>query len=319
MKVGLIGGVNSSFVTLKKLVEHSINVTDVFGYKPSPGMIVSGYNDFETFCEQENIIFHPFTKINDKKDLIVSLNFDVLFVVGISQLVTEEIINGPKYGCIGFHPTLLPKGRGRAPLAWLVKENEDGAANFFLINEEADAGPIFVQEKFPITEEDDAKSAEDKVLSSINKALDKWLPDLKSGIWNPKPQDEILATEYGVRKPDDGLINWSKNADEIINQIRATALPHPGAYSYHEDQKVIIYKAEFEKKLKIKGCIGRILKIRSYDYLIQTGNGVIWIKNLVGNKKIKIGDKFGYQSDDEIFKLKRDILQIKKKLGIYNE
>ncbi|WP_058369819.1 formyltransferase family protein [Psychrobacter sp. ENNN9_III] len=146
MRVGLIGGVESSALTLQKLHEHGLDVVGVFGYKPNITKFVSGHCDLEPFCLENSISGHcdlepfclensisftPFTKINDHIEEIQSLELDYLFVVGISQLVSKDIIQAPKLGAIGFHPTKLPEGRGRAPLAWLVHEAQEGAATFF--------------------------------------------------------------------------------------------------------------------------------------------------------------------------------------------
>lgn len=319
MKVGLIGGVNSSFITLKKLVEHKINITDVFGYEPSEGMIVSGYNNFNNFCNENNIKYHPFTRINDQTKFIQKLKLDALFVVGLSQLVCDEIIESPTLGCIGFHPTLLPKGRGRAPLAWLVHEVQPGAATFFVITDVADAGPIFIQEPFEVEAGDDALSVENKILESIETALDKWLPEFKKGIWDPVPQNELESTEFGVRRPDDGLISWNLPASDIIRIIKTAASPHPGAYTFLGLNKIIINKANLEENVAIKGCVGRILKIRNDHYLVQTGNGLIWINDCNSEVKFKVGDRLGYLVEDEIFQLKKDLNTIKIKLGMFNE
>jgi methionyl-tRNA formyltransferase len=316
MKVGLIGGVNSSFVTLQKLVEHNLNITDVFGYKPSLGMIVSGYNDFEKFCFVRSINYHPFTKINDKADLIKNLNFDVLFIVGISQLVNDTIVDSAKIGCVGYHPTMLPEGRGRAPIAWLVYEKKDGAANFFVITDEADAGPIFIQEPFAVTKEDDAQTVEKKLLEATKVALDKWLPTLANGEWDPKPQNELLVTEFGVRKPDDGLIQWAFSADTVINIIRTSAPPHPGAYTFLGNDKVIINKVSEENELRIKGCTGRVLKTKNDRILVQTGDGLVWLSKVETAATIRVGDRLGYLPEQEIFELKNEIKQIKEHLGI---
>ena len=70
---------------------------------------------------------------------------DLLFVTGLSQIVKPPLLNLPRIGCIGFHPTWLPKGRGRAPLGWLVLDGVPGAATFFLdgrgLGFGADTGP----------------------------------------------------------------------------------------------------------------------------------------------------------------------------------
>ena len=146
----LIGGVNSSAVTLHKLIEHDMDIAKVYGYEPKKTQLVSGYHNFSEVCACNSINYTPFQKINDHIEEIEELDFDVLFVVGLSQLVSEKIINTAKAGAIGFHPTQLPKGRGRAPIAWLVDEVTNGAATFFVLEEEADAGAIFEQESFEV-------------------------------------------------------------------------------------------------------------------------------------------------------------------------
>jgi methionyl-tRNA formyltransferase len=317
VKVGFIGGVNSSFCTLKKLVEYEFDIVCVLGYKPSEKMVVSGYNDFELFCMEKNISFTPFTRINEHAELIKELNLDVLFVVGISQLISKEIIDTPRLGCIGYHPTLLPKGRGRAPVAWIVHELENGAANFFLITDEADAGPIFIQEPFEVEERDDAGSVEGKILQATDKALDKWLPDLKLGNWNPVAQDDKFATEYGVRKPEDGLIDWEKNSNSIVRLIRTSAPPHPSAYTYLGLNKLIINKVELDLCLNIKGCVGRVLKITGNVLIVQAGNGVIKLTDwTIEGDPPKVGNRLGYLVQEEIYLLKLEINEIKQKLGM---
>ena len=320
MRVGLIGGVSSSFVTLKKLIEHGFNVSAVFGYKPSEGMVVSMYCDFEKYALDNGLKFYAFTKINDHSSQVREAKLDVIFVVGISQLISNEIINSARLGCIGFHPTALPKGRGRAPLAWMVKNSENGAASFFQITNVADAGPIFVQEGFKVSEEDDVSSVESRLLEAMDVALDRWLPKLKSGQWNPINQNDYEATEYGLRKPEDGLIDWSNSANSILSLIRASSYPHPGAFSYSGLEKIVVNKARLELSFKIEGCVGRILKVKEGELLIQTGKGLIWISSLqIQGGLPKVGERLGYMSEVEINKLKRELNDIKKYIGMLDE
>ena len=83
----------------------------------------------------------------------------------------------PRLGSVGFHPTFLPAGRGRAPLAWLTLDTGPGAASFFLIDDGIDSGPIFVQEPFEVTPQDYAGDVGTKLLDATTRALDRWLPE----------------------------------------------------------------------------------------------------------------------------------------------
>ena len=311
MKIGLIGGVKSSAITLQKLCEHKLDVVEVFGYQPKNKTLVSGYYDLKTLCSESSINFTSFIKINDHAEKIQSLELDFLLVVGISQLVSVDIIKAPKLGAIGFHPTKLPKGRGRAPLAWLVHEAEEGAATFFMLESIADAGAIVAQKGFDVSVDDTAKTVEAKVYKAMASALDTLLPQLANGELIGIEQNDSLATEFGIRKPDDGLIDWSDSAYKIDRLIKAASDPHPGAFTYSEMKKIKVKASRPEKELNIKGIQGRILKINKNEVLVQTGVGLIWIA--IGSEdlnKLRVGSLLGYKVDFEIHELKKQIVEL---------
>ena len=313
MRIGLIGGVKSSAITLQKLYEHKLEIVEVFGYQPKSTEMVSGYYDLEILCSENSINFTPFVKINDHTQKIQSLDLDFLLVVGISQLVSNTIIDAPKIAAIGFHPSKLPKGRGRAPLAWLVHEAEEGAATFFMLESIADAGAIVAQKCFDVNIDDTAESVETKVYAAMTSALDILLPQLANGELTAIEQENSLATEFGIRKPEDGLINWSCSAYKIDRLIKAASTPHPGAFTYLESRQIAVLTSRIEKELKIKGVQGRILKVNGHEALVQTGEGIIWISTVSDDMAtLKVGRLLGYKVDQEIFALKKEIAELKE-------
>lgn len=309
-KIVVIGAVNTTKHTLKNLVENDFDVVGVLGHEPSLKQKVSGWVDLEDLSSQYGLNYKGFKTINDSENIqwAKEKKPDIIFAVGFSQLMSEDWLNMPRLGCVGFHPTHLPKGRGRAPLAWSVLEQAKGTATFFLMGKGADDGPIFVQETFDIKEEDDATSVGKKIEEAINISLSDWLPQLKRGIWEPIQQEESEATWYGKRTAEDGIINWNNSAYYIDRLIKASTKPHPGAYTYFKDEKIIIWKSSLEKNIPIKGVVGRVLIIDDLKgYLVQCGTGLIWLKNLTleNNLKLRVGDKLGYDIEDEIFKIKK--------------
>lgn len=319
LKVGVIGAVGSTAFTIKSLQEHGFNIVGVLGHEPVNKERVSGLCDLRSLADSHQIPFQSFIKINDTKHLcwMREKNPDIIFAVGFSQILSEEWLNMPKLGCVGFHPTLLPRGRGRAPLAWIVLEERRGAASFFLMRKGADDGPIFVQVPFELEEDDDASSTGNRINSAIKEALNLWLPELKRGIWNPIPQDESKATWYGKRNPEDGLINWHCKASSIDRLIKASAKPHPGAYTYFKDFKITIGASNLEKDISIKGVVGRILlQLDQKGYLVQCGEGLIWVRDLKLTdemKGLKVGDRLGYRLEDEIYEIWKEIKKLKDK------
>lgn len=325
-KVIVIGSVGSSRLTLLKLVEKGFNVIGVFGLELDDVSSVSGYFSMENICIEHDINYYPFKKIIDQEDVIKELSPDIIFAVGISQLISKEILNIPSKGTVGFHPTLLPEGRGRAPLAWLVLKSRHGAASFFEISDGIDDGPIFVQEKFEINSKDDASSIEIKMNKAIETSLDRWLPSLKSGQWEPIEQDNKQASEFGKRNPIDGIIDWSESALSIDRLVKATTKPHPGAYSFVGENKLLIWKCSIEDKEPIEGVVGRILKIREADkaLLVQTGEGLLWIEDYsfdnsnkedIKKMNFRIGQKIGYSIQHEIYKLKNEVEFLKMRIN----
>ncbi|AZA85008.1 hypothetical protein C1637_22270 [Chryseobacterium lactis] len=316
-KVLVIGAVNTTAKIIQKLVDHNLHVVGVLGHEPKNKDKVSGWADLSLLSSTFNIDYKGFTKINDDANLKWALEAkpDIIFAVGFSQLLHEQWFSISKLGCIGFHPTMLPLGRGRAPLAWITLEQTYGSASFFLMGKGADDGPIFSQSIFKVEENDDAGSVETKILKHIDVALDQWLPELKKGFWNPIPQAEYLASYYGVRKEEDGLINWNDNAGSINRLIKAASRPHPGAYTYCKDEKLTIWSSRIEKEIQFKGVIGRVLlKNDEGKLLIQTGQGLVWIEDyeFVDQEiSINVGDKLGYNIEDEIYKIKKDLKKLK--------
>jgi methionyl-tRNA formyltransferase len=309
MKVGLIGSVKSSETVLLQLIKYQFNVVGVLGFNPENKENVSGWTDLSKTAQKERIPYSDYQKINDRKhlDWMSEKQPDVIFAVGFSQLISKDWLDLPRLGCIGFHPTCLPKGRGRAPLAWLVLEEKMGAASFFLMGEGADDGSIFVQEPFVIEQEDDASSVGFKIGKAMEVALGKWLPRLKADEWNPIPQEEMLASWYGKRTPFDGVINWNQSAYSIDRLIKSATKPHPGAFTFWKDKKMIIWQSKIEENISIKGVVGRVLISRDQCYLIQCGEGLLWISNVEDDILPNVGDKLGYNVEYEIYKIKNGL------------
>lgn len=319
-KVGIIGSVNSTAITIEKLHEHAFNIKGILGYEPENTKSISGWRDLRALSRKLDIPFRGFEKINNEDHIAWMRNkkIDILFAVGFSQLLGEEWLKMPSLGCIGFHPTRLPKGRGRAPLAWIILEERKGAACFFLMGEGADDGPVFIQQPFEVKDSDDATSVQTLILDATRKALDTWLPELKAGVWNPQPQDDHLASWYGKRTPLDGLIDWDNSAVDIDRLIKASTKPHPGSYTFHKRKKLRIWKSSLESHINIRGVVGRVLlKDHEKGCLVQCGQGLLWINqyNFDDDSDIevlKVGHKLGFSVQEEIFKLWEQINKITK-------
>jgi methionyl-tRNA formyltransferase len=322
----LAGSVNSSFRTLQALLRHRLKVVGVLGLSAAKSANVSGYTRLDSIARAEGIPFVEFEDVNAPVivDTVRCWAPDVFFIVGLSQMVKKDLLNIPRMGCVGFHPTALPEGRGRAPVAWMAMEGRSGAATFFMMNERADAGPILAQEPFPVTDADYSADVVEKLEAAIDVALDRWLPRLKEGEWKAVPQAEDRATFYGKRAPEDGIIHWEWPAEKILSLIRAASRPYPGAYTFFGNRKWIIWRAEREMEIPFRGVAGRILDFdKSRGWLVQTGDGLLRLTQTefepapIGEQPLppKIGALLGYEAENEIYLLKKRLAAMETRLS----
>jgi len=326
MRIVVAGAVTSTSLTLDALIRHGADVAGVLQLSRERAHTVTGYTSLDAIAGQAGISCATFQNINDPEIVARARDWqpDLMFVVGLSQLVRDEMMAIPKLGCIGFHPTFLPSGRGRAPLAWLTLDNGPGAASFFLIDQGIDSGPIFEQEPYEIRPEDDAGDVLRKMETAMATALDRWLPRLLAGEWNPRSQDEFLATYNCKRGPEDGLIDWHRSALEIHALIRAAARPHPGAYCWSRDRRLIIWKAEQETRLPWRGVPGRVLQIDAErGVLVQTGDGLLWLTSLqyadepsevAPAAALRVGQKLCLTVQDELASLRQRVADLESRL-----
>lgn len=327
MRIVVAGATVSTHQTLEALVRHGAEIVGVLQLRNESSHTVTAFSQLDKLAEPHGIPCATFRNINELEivEQVREWQPDLMFVVGLSQLVRDEMMSIPKRGCVGFHPTFLPVGRGRAPLAWLTLDGQPGAATFFMIDEGVDSGPIFVQETFEVAPEDYASDVERKLAAATAAGLDRWLPELLSGVWNPRSQDEFLATYNGRRSIDDGLLDWYQSSDDIHTLIRAASTPHPGAYTWHQGRKLIVWRAELEKHLPWRGAVGRVLHTEAErGALVQTGDGLVWLTQVQFSEDtvacpaqtvLKVGIKLGFVIQDEVARLRDRVDDLETRLS----
>ncbi len=173
--------------------------------------------------------------INDNSsiELLQSLNLDLLFVIGWSQILGSAALSASRLGAIGAHASMLPHNRGSAPINWALIHGESSSGNSLIwLTEEVDEGGIIDQTEFPITPYDTCETLYEKVALSNHLMIQTLLPKLFAGerpnCKQPKTDQPVLPR----RRPSDGLLNWNQPANEIYNFVRALTRPYPGAFSF---------------------------------------------------------------------------------------
>lgn len=298
MKTILIGSVGSSKAVLDEMIKIKFPIDMVFSLDEKYSSNVSGYYPLHELAENNNIPYKKFRKINDQEniDLMKEINPDYIFVIGLSQLISRDVINLAKKGAVGFHPTPLPKFRGRAALVWQillgVKETK---CSLFFIDEGIDSGDIIAQESYLIEDNDYATDVIKKCHDAFRRLIERTLPKLINEEIQPIKQNEDEATYLLKRSPEDGRIDWTKPSETIQRLVRAVSKPYPGAFSEYDGKaKIIFWKADSINNNKYFGIPGQIARITPdyIDIICTTGMLRVYEYENVDNVKLTEGYKF---------------------------
>lgn len=203
---------------------------------------------------------------------IRALSPDLIFSFYYRHMIAEEILNLARLGAYNVHGSLLPKYRGRAPINWAIVHGEtETGATLHVMVKRPDAGDIVDQERVPIGPEETAREVFAQVAVAARRVLERSLDNLLVGRAPRRSQDESQATYFGERKPEDGRIDWRKDARAIFNLIRAVTHPYPGAFTEFQGKQFFIWWAKPEAGAAARP--GEVLS--SAPLRIATGNGCI--------------------------------------------
>lgn len=204
----------------------------------------SGRIYLDDYANRSGVDLIKTTNINEPevKDAIKKANLDYLLVIGWSQIVGHQVFPLIKYGLFGMHPTLLPQGRGRAPIPWtILKGLTKSGVSMFEIRPDVDSGDIVGVEKFNISSNETSKTLYEKARKAHIRLIRHAWPALKAGTLSAKPQDETKASYWPKRSPDDGIITEDMTLEAIDRLVRALTHPYPGAFLIEKEKKLIIW------------------------------------------------------------------------------
>lgn len=227
-----------------------VELVGVVNLKPESAVNKANYDSYIDLVQKYNLNIYYCENVNEIGciDFIKKFKPDIIIQSGWSQKFGSELLNIPRFACIGEHPAPLPKGRGAACVNWAIITGEkEWGDTFFHMEEKYDTGVIYSQEYFSIELYDDVKTVYDKVADASVKTLKKHLVDWTNGILNGEVQDDLKATHFPRRRPSDGEFDFNQNALNIYNQIRGQTKPYPGAFFYANingiNRKIYVWKA----------------------------------------------------------------------------
>lgn len=240
----------------------------------------------EYALEQGLPVFQP-EKARDLEfvALLKELNPDVIAVTAFGQILPESILNIPKYGCINVHGSLLPKYRGAAPMQWSIINGEKvtGITTMFMAKG-MDTGDMLLKTEVEITSEDNFASIHDKMAQAGAELLLETLTALQAETVERVPQNHEEATYAPMITKETGHIDWTKNAEEIINLMRGLD-PAPGAYAIYEEETLKLFKGIKAEGDYRQGKPGEVVDITKKGFVVKCGDGALIITELQATGK----------------------------------
>ncbi len=244
----------------------------------------------ELALKEEILIYQP-EKVRDASfiDTLRSLEADVMVVVAYGRILPKTILDIAPMGCINVHASLLPAYRGAAPINWAIARGEKvTGVTTMVIDEGLDSGDMLLKKEVPIEQDDNTETLYETLSLEGAKLLIETLEGLKDGSIKREVQDETLVTYAPIISKEDGLIDWSKNASDIINLIRGM-YPWPSAHTKIKGKMLKVLSATAKDG---NGKPGEIIKVNKDSIEVATGKGLVEILELQleGKKRMKTGD-----------------------------
>ncbi len=191
---------------------------------------------------------------------VAGLAPDLLVLISYTKILKEPLVSTPRFGTINVHGGKLPDYRGASVLNWQIIQGErEGGVAILQVDEGIDTGPILAEARYPIAPTDTFKEVSAKTIKISPRLLIEVLRGLEAGTLTPRPQPSGGAY-WHKRRPEDGRIQWqTMSAVDVHNLVRALAKPCPGAYTFLDGKKVILWRTDLLEET-FRGIPGRLVR-----------------------------------------------------------
>ena len=256
MNIVFMGTPDFAVPSLKRLIEE-YNVTAVLTQpdKPKGRGKKMAYSAVKEEALKHGIPVYQPIKLKDDIDLIEKLKElkpDFIIVVAFGQILTKEVLDIPKYGCINLHASLLPMYRGAAPLNWAIINGEKVSGNTtMLMDVGLDTGDMILKDEVEITNNMTTGELHDILMVRGADLLIKSIEGIVNGnIVLQKQEDETFYAK--MLDKNIANINWNKSSIEIHNLVRGLN-PWPIAYTNYKGERMKIYETEVFRRKNFNG------------------------------------------------------------------
>jgi methionyl-tRNA formyltransferase len=277
LRIALLGQAAFAEKALAALVDHGEEIVHVFAPPDPP----AGKPDALTATARARglALSQPRSFKNDAAfEHFKTLDADLAILAFVTLIVPERILYAPRYKSICFHPSLLPRHRGASGINWaIIQGDAETGVTWFWPDKGIDTGPILVQKRVPIAENDTVGSIYFNTLFPMGiDAMVEAVDLIKSGSAPALVQDESKATYEPPCRDEHAKIDFAKPAREVFNLIRGCD-PQPGAFASVGDKRLRLYEATFSAG-RADDEPGTIVAIDPDGMKIALAGGTITVK-----------------------------------------
>ena len=308
MKILFMGTPDFALFSLRALVEAGEDIIGVVTQPDKPKG--RGYTltppPVKVYALEKNIpVYQPNTLRGEEfATLLEELAPDLIVVVAYGKILPANVLDFPKYGCINVHGSLLPAYRGAAPMQRAIMEGKtETGITTMMMDVGLDTGDMLLVGKVAIEENDNFETIHDKLGECGADTLLATLKELREGTLIRQKQDDSLATYAAKIEKADCLIDFTKSASEVHNQIRGLS-PIPLAFTYTPDGKMLkVCATEIAKREGTLASSGTVLSLAGGKIEVACGIGSVSVlfvlpegkkrmaaADFINGRKIAVGD-----------------------------
>lgn len=296
MRIVFMGTPDFAVGTLEELIKAGHEIIGVVTQPDKPkgrGKTLMPTPVKEVALKHQIPVYQP-KKVREKEftEALRNLSPDVIVVAAFGQIITKEILEIPRFGCINVHASLLPAYRGAAPIQWAVINGEkESGVTIMQMDEGLDTGDMIDKVVVPLAQDETGGSLFDKLSQAGARLCVKVLKDLEEGKAVREKQPEESTTPYAsMISKKMGEINWSQPAGSIEQLIRGLD-PWPSAYTKLQGKTLKLWKARVVEEKQEKGRPGEVVQVEKEAFFVQTGEGILKIEELQmeGKKRMDTG------------------------------
>lgn len=283
MNIVFMGTPDFAVPSLKAIIDR-YGVKAVFTQPDKPkgrGKSVSMSPIKEEALKHNIPVFQPKSLRRDEEliNQLKGMELDFIIVVAYGQILSKEVLDIPKYGCINLHGSLLPKYRGAAPIHYAIMKGEVESGNTtMLMDEGLDTGDMLLKNVVKIDENMTTAQLHDELMTSGAELLVNTLEGLINGKITPIKQGESETCYASMLNKEMAKIQWNKSSKEIHNFVRGLN-SYPMAYTFYDGISMKVIETRLTS-IKSKEKPGTIISVNSEGILVSTSDNNILITRI---------------------------------------